>query len=634
MRNGFRLLGVVFLAAALTGGGVAAQEGLPPEVLAYAELIFHNGNIITADDAFTLAEAVAIRDGKFLAVGDSARILRMAGPNTRVVDLQGKTVTPGFIDTHFHLHNYAFNPSVNGGVDAFPAIHRAELEGSETKDSLLRALRKRGRQMPRETGWVVFTDARDEGHSVLERDLFPMLTQADLDETFPGRPSAVGASHGNNYSFYIVNSAGMKIVLEKLPANTEGILQDPATGEFTGQLTGTAASLFGRAVLPWPDMKLIIQLLEEGIAKYTAQGLTLIQSKTPGYVMAALRELWKRDQLSIRWRAGITVGPDTEVALKYLGNLTDLGDPLLRITSGPGGIPRPFWDATYQKPEPLPGRSQAREDSSGPAVRQAELDRAGPSDAFLAAKYGWSTSNVHNNGDLSTDAYLSELEKGLRERVVEAYGQRFVTDHGLMLTPETPAGKQFERMKKLGIIPSLNVGHLMEPMPVGSDLHKAAPTTQVENLSHQWGRERVFKMLPAKSLIRAGLKPTAESDRWYFPASYPPWILEKLVTRKDDKFGVVWGPEERVSRQEALWMKTNWAARYSGDETDLGTIEPGKLADLVVLDKDYMNVPEDDISKIQVLQTLIGGKVVYDASRGQLPRPGEDLPSVSDIADM
>ena len=141
-------------------------------------------------------------------------------------------------------------------------------------------------------------------------------------------------------------------------------------------------------------------------------------------------------------------------------------------------------------------------------------------------------------------------------------------------------------------------------------------------------------MLPAKSLIRAGLKPTAESDRWYFPASYTPWILEKLVTRKDDKFGIVWGPEERVSRQEALWMKTNWAARYSGDERDLGTIEPGKLADLVVLDKDYMAVPEDDISKIQVLQTLIGGKVVYDASRDQVPRPGEDLPSVADITEM
>ncbi len=79
-------------------------------------------------------------------------------------------------------------------------------------------------------------------------------------------------------------------------------------------------------------------------------------------------------------------------------------------------------------------------------------------------------------------------------------------------------------------------------------------------------------------------------------------------------------------------MKTNWAARYSGDENDLGTIEPGKLADLVVLDKDYMTVPEDDISNLQILTTVIGGKVVYDADRdGRLPRPGENLPGIADM---
>ena len=95
-RNG--LLSVTFLAVALMGQGAVAQQGLPPEVLAYADTIFHNGKILTADDSFTVTEAVAIREGKFLAVGDNARIRRMAGPRTRVIDLQGKTVTPGLID--------------------------------------------------------------------------------------------------------------------------------------------------------------------------------------------------------------------------------------------------------------------------------------------------------------------------------------------------------------------------------------------------------------------------------------------------------------------------------------------------------------------------------------------------------
>ena len=137
-----------------------------------------------------------------------------------------------------------------------------------------------------------------------------------------------------------------------------------------------------------------------------------------------------------------------------------------------------------------------------------------------------------------------------------------------------------------------------------------------------WGKERVAKMLPAKSLIRAGLKPTSEADTGTYPRSYPLWHMEKLVTRKDEKFGVVWGPNERVTRQEALWMRTNWAAAYTGDEQDLGTIEPGKLADLVVLDKDYMTVPEDDISEIEVVMTILNGKVIYDASRDHISFPG------------
>jgi len=87
--------------------------------------------------------------------------------------------------------------------------------------------------------------------------------------------------------------------------------------------------------------------------------------------------------------------------------------------------------------------------------------------------------------------------------------------------------------------------------------------------------------------------------------------LERLITRKEEGRDSVRGPDERVTRQEALWMKTNWAAYYSGEEELLGTIEPGKLADLVVLDKDYLTVPADEISEIKVLMTMIGAKVIF-----------------------
>lgn len=588
------------------GGHLAAQTELPPEIMAYADTIVHGGKILTADDRFTVAEAVAIRDGRFLAVGDNGPILKMAGPRTRVIDLRGKTVAPGFIDTHFHLHNYAFNPR-SGGEDLWPVILVEELGQDKSKANFLRVLKEKSKDIPRIDGWVVVTDSRGEGHSILERNIIPLITRRDMDAIFPNEPAVIGPSHGNNYSYYIMNSAALKILLEKIPADSEGIIKNPKTGEPTGQLIRPAADMFGIGVLPWPDMKRVMSLLETGIARYTAQGLTMVQTKTPGYALAALRELWRRGQMSIRWRAQIEIGPNTEFAFKYIGNLTDLGDSLLRVTSGPGGVPPEFFDATYEQPKPLPGERSRRVDRGAEAGQKG---RKGPTDAFLAAKYGWSMTNVHNVGDLSTDAYLTEIEKGLKERVIEAYGQRFASDHSLMLAAVTAGGNQFERMKKLGIIPSLNANYLLEP-PRPEKGFEYSSMSQVEQLAHQWGKDRVFRMLPAKSLIKAGFKPTSESDRWDYPSSYPLYLLERLVTRKEEGRDAVWGPEERVTRQEALWMKTNWAAYYTGDEKDLGTIEPGKLADLVVLDKDYMSVPEDQISDIKVVLTMIAGKTVH-----------------------
>lgn len=615
---------LVLMAAWVSPWGMA-QQNLPAEIVAYPDLIFHNGKVLTADDSFTIAEAVAVRDAKILAVGENARIVAMKGPRTRVVDLQGRTLTPGFIDPHFHLHNYAFNWYVNGGINIYPAVMIADLEGKDTKDSLLRALRKKAQEVAPRDGWIILTDARGEDHGVLANTLFPSLTRQDVDEVFPmGQPAAVGASHGNNYSGYIVNSAGMKIALQRIPADTPGIEKDPQTGQPTGRLSGAAGSLFGRGILPWPDMKLVMQALEKVAPMYTAQGITMVQTKTPGYVMSALRELWWRGQMPIRWRANIDMPGDTEVAMQVLGNLTSLGDPWFRIVSGEGAIPRLFNDVTYQKPKPVPGaRRQPPEEWPTYEERMAELERQDrPTDIFLAAKYGWSTSNVHNYGDMSADAYMSEIEKGLKERVIEAYGQQFALDHSLMLTRVTPQGNQFERIKKLGIVPSLKSNALLDPIPVGDDPNMPSDMSEMEILTAKFGTERVFQMLPAKSMIEAGLKPASEADRWYWPVSSPLWAMEKLITRKDDRFGRVWGTEERVNRQEALWMRTNWAARYFGIEgKEYGVIEPGRWADLVVLGQDYMTVPEDDISEIPIRMTVIGGKVVYDANRDQVPRP-------------
>ncbi len=110
-----------------------------------------------------------------------------------------------------------------------------------------------------------------------------------------------------------------------------------------------------------------------------------------------------------------------------------------------------------------------------------------------------------------------------------------------------------------------------------------------------------------------GLKPALEGDTFDYPTF---WRHEKAITKKDDKYGRVWNPDEAVTRKEALWMTTNWPAYHLGEQDKLGTIAVGKLADLLVIDRDYMTVPEDEISEIQPVMTITGGKVVYEVEGG------------------
>lgn len=595
------------------------QQNLPSELVSYADVVLFNGKVLTADEQFTIAEAVAIRDGKFLAIGADSRIVRMAGPETRKVDLQGKSVVPGFIDTHFHLHNYAFNPVI-GGVDPFPVLEVEDLQGNITKEGLLKVLRAKASSWPRVEGWVVFGDSR-ASNKIFDAHLFHQVRKEELDEIFPNEPAALGASHGNNYGYYVLNSRGLEIILKKMSPDSGGIVKDNKTGEPTGLIVRPAASAVGEQILPWPDIPQVMELLKQGIFWYNATGRTTIQTKTPGFVMAALRELWSRGELNMRWRAQLkgfdNVGDELEGLLKRMGNLSGLGDPMLKISSGAGGVPSEAWDLTWDKP-----RLELKD--SGPSDDEGGLlDRS----TYLAAKYGWSIGNVHSQGDRSNDAYLAQLEEGMRDRLYEAHNQRFGLDHAQMITAYSPEGNQIERIANLGLlVPSLNIGKMLRPGSYARDRRRTDDAEllkldQIEILEKKWGLERLNKMLPAKSLIRAGVKPSNESDTWRWPETYPPWTMEMLITRKDDRYGRVWGAGETVTREEALWMRTLWAADYTVDKDLLGSIEPGKLADLVILDQDYMTVPEDEISQLRVVMTLLNGEVVYDSERdGQIEK--------------
>jgi predicted amidohydrolase YtcJ len=287
---------------------------------------------------------------------------------------------------------------------------------------------------------------------------------------------------------------------------------------------------------------------------------------------------------------------------------------MLRIASGAGGVPAAEWDRTWNTPRiPLKERGPSEE-----AAAVAEGEDLG---TYLAVKYGWSLANIHSQGDRGNDAFLQQVEEGMRDRLYDARRQRFGLDHAQMITAHSPKGNQIERIAKIGrMVPSLNIGKMFregsyEAERQLTDDPNILKMSQIKIYEAKWGREQVYQMLPAKSLINAGVRPSIEADSWRWPDTYPLWSMEKMITRKDDFDGDVWGNRERVTRQEALWMATKWAADYTSDADVMGSIEPGKYADLLILDRDYMTVPEDEISHIRVLATYLEGRVVYDAAK-------------------
>ncbi len=613
----------VFVVGLLAGSGGflrAQPQDLAPEVLAYADLIWYNGKVLTADDDFTIAEAVAVRGGKFMALGDDQRILRMAGPRTRKIDLNGKTVTPGFIDTHFHMYSYAIRDHREELAPSPYYIENSDVLPGGDKAAFLRALRtiasSRLTTVETPVGEWIMIDLDSHGIAGV---ISQGLRKEDLDEIFPHHPVAVGPGGA---SWYAVNAKGLKLLREYISPRTEGIMKDPETGEPTGFLIGEAASALGYGILPWMDVEKLIPLHKAAQRRFNAVGLTAISTKVPPEHITALREIWRRGEMTMRWRIALQIikAGDPEFLLKILGNISDVGDGMFNLSSMNGGATDGGSTAWTWEPRLRPDvRTRSL---FGFGFRPAMyLNRTGRwKRLYFVAKYGWNVQNTHSRGDRGNDGFISAIEEGLKNPLIKAHNQRFGIDHQAGLTERTPEGNQMERMKRLNIIPSMNVTQYLgvsgpgARAPEGGEgvsrrgYAERAGMSRIESWAYEFGADRVARMLPVKTAIKAGLRPTAEADS----ADRPPLLtLERLVTRKDDK-GKVWGADERLSRAEALWMHTNWGAYYLGDEDKLGTIEPGKLADLVVLDGDYMGVPEDQISELEVVMTVVDGKVVHE----------------------
>lgn len=559
-----------------SAGSVQAQQTPPPElVLAYPDMILYGGHVLTADSDdrnFTVAQAVAVRDGKFLAVGNDADIRRLAGPNTRQINLAGGSVLPGLMDTHQHLHEYAMRwlPREKRRM----SIRFKDLESGLEEIRALAASKKPGE-------WVV-TSTRPYSARALNR--------TNIDAVAPDNPVLVEISSEEN----IVNTLALKRLVELAGPDVNGLLKDEK-GEPTGHLRDVAVGVMQYEALPYPypDIPTFQDALKKEMQLESSWGMTTITTRITSDALTALNRI-RRDEgsLPIRWRVGLPfphLNPKAEQYFQRLGDMDRMGDEFLRINGisffsidsaiGRGGA----W-TSKPKRRLLPG------DMSGPTGvdRKVNLPLIP-----LANRFGWTVTSIHSAGDMANTVLLDAYRKANAETPIT--DRRFGIDHGPMLTAE-----HAKVIKELGVIPSVQAKYVF--------------SDDNENLIHQYGAESLHRMTPIKTLLDAGIKVAGGADTGEEPFGHPLWNMEKMVTRTDEN-GRTWGAREAIDRKTALLTYTRWAARYSYDEEWLGSIEPGKLADFVVLGDNYLTVPEGVLSDLPVRMTVVGGQVVYDRDR-------------------
>lgn len=567
--NTTTVIGRLVLGACVTltvPGRLHAQSSSP-------DLILWNGRIITGDSAWSMAEAVAIRNGRFVAVGRNADIRRLAGAGTRAVDLKRRNVVPGLADGH--LHDAGGGP----GVD---------LSGARSLADVLEAIRSAAARATR--GDVVFTNS-DWHEAQLREQRLPY--RADLDRVAPSTPVVI-VRGGHEL---ILNSAALRKwnITKGTPVPAGGQISRDAAGELNGELVDRAMALVERPALP----PLTTDALKAEFAKLNAAGLTSI--RIPGGSVAQYRlvkELRDRGELTIRvnylFRLTDASSPDRVRAQVASWNAQPgEGDEWLRVGGAKLGVDGGFEGGLMR--EPYAGEFGRNGTYFGLQTM--------PEDRFLTAlrtlnALGWRVA-THAVGDAAIDMVLRGYAAANAERSI--VGRRWAVEHAFIARPE-----QIHEMKQLGLVESAQ-DHLWLAGPV---------------LVSYWGNDRAALTTPMRSFLDSGLVVASGTDSPVVP--YPPLhTFYHFVTRGTISGGVI-GAAQAITPREALRAATWGNAFLTEEEDSKGSITVGRLADLVVLSGNPMTTNAAALDRLRVEMTIVGGKVVFDATsraEGEPSRP-------------
>jgi predicted amidohydrolase YtcJ len=539
-----------------------------------ADAIYHNGTILTINDARPTAEAVAVKDGRILAVGKETDVLKTADKNTKKIDLNGKTMLPGFVDSHGHAYMI--------GLQASTANLLPPPDGTGKDIASLQVLltdwAANNKEAVEKVGWIAGFGYDD---SQLAEQRHP--TRDDLDKVSEDLPVIIIHQSGH---LGVANSKALEI------AGVTAKTKDPKGGVFrrkegsqepNGVLEEYAFFYLVSKLAANFDNSVNDALVEEGTKLAASFGYTTAQEgRAMGTSLEAMKRVADSGNLAIDLVAypDILEVDDINPSGSY-SNHFRIGGAKLTIDGSPQGktawLTEPYYVPPQGQPKDYRGYAAIDEKTTNEAVEKAYAN-------------DWQIL-VHANGDAASDRFIEAIR--LAKMKYPDVDNRPVLIHGQVLRED-----QVEQLKELGIFPSLFPMHTF----YWGDWHRESVL----------GPERAENISPTGWVLERDMMFGSHHDA---PVALPDSmrVLSATVTRKS-RTGRVLGPEHRVPVAMALKAMTIWPAWQHFEEDTKGTIEVGKLADFVILSDNPLTVPQDQLADLKVLETIKEGTSIYTRS--------------------
>ncbi|HCA81151.1 MAG TPA: amidohydrolase [Bacteroidetes bacterium] len=531
-----------------------------------ADLVFVNGNLWTVDANRPTGEGVAVLGDKILAVGTTSEMKKYVGSATKVIDLKGRRMLPGFIDNHTHF--------MTGGFQ----LQSVDLRFTKSEKEFAAMIGERAAKRPGK--WITGGDWDHDnwpGGNLPTKELVDVLT--------PQTPVFVNRYDGH---MALANSYVLKLAgIDKNTPDPQGgtIVRDKNTGEATGVLKDAAMSFVYRHV-PDPSTEEMMEAARLALAEARKYGVTSIQDVSSAADVRVYQMLRDRGDLTARFHCRLPLSQWEHLAA--LGIRVPFGDHSIRVGSMKEFVDGSLGSSTALFYEPY---------TSDPATKGLAMDVVG--DGSLA-RWGKAADlaglqlSIHAIGDSGNSIALDLFES--IAKLNPAWDRRFRIEHAQHIAP-----KDFKRFASLGVIASVQPYHAIDD---GRWAEKRI------------GHERCKTTYPFRSFLDQGATLSFGSD-WTVGPLNPLLGVYAAVTRRttDGANPNGWFPEQKITVQEAIKAYTMSNAYAVFEEQEKGSITPGKLADLIVLSDDILAMDPAKIESVNVEMTVLGGKVVYTANQ-------------------